>query len=116
MALLDEVKMLKGIDDELQDELLNLIIEESEQRVLSYVNVNRSERMDEVPNDIKFIVRDVSVKRFNKLNSEGTTKDSEEGRSFDWEESYLAEYYPILDRYTDDEPDGSHKHGAIRAF
>lgn len=115
MTLLDEVKLLKGIDDDLQDDLLELIIDESEQRILSYINSIRSQPMDKVPDEISYIVRDVSIKRFNKLNSEGTIKDSEEGRSFDWEDTYLAEYEPILDRYTDEVVDGRRR-GSIRAF
>ena len=31
------------------------------------------------------------MKRFNKLNSEGAKADSEEGRAFTWEDSYLSE-------------------------
>lgn len=115
MTLLKEVKLLKGIEDDLQDDLLDLIIKESEQRVLSYINSNRSKPMDKIPDEILYIVRDVSIKRFNKLNSEGAIKDSEEGRSFDWEDTYLAEYEPILDRYTDEVVDGQRR-GSIRAF
>lgn len=49
---------------------------------------------------MNYILRDVSIKRFNKRNSEGTSSDSEEGRSFTWEKSYLDEYLNILDEYT----------------
>nr|DAT16010.1 MAG TPA: PORTAL PROTEIN, 15 PROTEIN, HEAD PROTEIN, VIRAL INFECTION, TAILED.2A [Caudoviricetes sp.] len=94
--LLDEIKLLKGIEDSNQDKLLNLIIEDSDQRVLTYINLYCDKFQKETPEELIYIVRDVAVKRFNRLNSEGTTADSEEGRSFTWEPSYLAEYEDIL--------------------
>lgn len=36
--LLEEIKLLLGIYDQLQDPLLTLIIEDSEQRILSFLN------------------------------------------------------------------------------
>lgn len=114
MALLEEIKLLKGIQDTLQDDLLNLIISESEQRILGYINSIRSESMDALPEELNYIVRDVSIKRFNKLNSEGMTKDSEEGRSLDWEKSYLDEYMHILNQYTDTDEFGQYRRGTVR--
>lgn len=101
MALIDQIKLLKGIQDDLQDELLELIIDESEQRILGLINSDRKIPLDVLPKELDYIIRDVSIKRFNKLNSEGATADSEEGRSFNWENSYLSEYESILYRYTD---------------
>lgn len=102
--MLEKIKLLLGISDELQDELLKLIIEDSDQRILSkinqYASKNATENVKEIPNDFEYIQRDVAIKRFNKLNSEGTTADSEEGRSFTWENSYLNEYLDLFDEYT----------------
>lgn len=114
MALLDEIKLFKGIQDGLQDELLNLIVEESKQRILGYINSKRNDPISVLPDELTYIVRDVSIKRFNKMNAEGATKDSEEGRSYDWEKSYLTEYEPILDRYTDTEEAGKSRRGTFR--
>lgn len=116
MALLDEIKLLKGIRDDLQDNLLTLIIEESEQRILGYINSNRSEPLVIIPSEISYIVRDVAIKRFNKLNSEGTKSDTEEGRKLDWESSYLSEYEPILNRYADKKESGKARSGTFRIF
>lgn len=114
MALLEEIKLLKGIQDNVQDDLLILIISESEQRILGYINSIRSEPMDVLPDELDYIVRDVSIKRFNKIDSEGTVKDSEEGRSLDWEKSYLDEYTHILNQYTDTDESGQYRHGTVR--
>ena len=100
---LKEIKVLLGISDELQDELLTLVIQDSEERILSvlnqYAQKNGTDKYDAVPDSLNYILRDVSIKRFNKRNSEGTSSDSEEGRSFTWEKSYLDEYLNILDKY-----------------
>lgn len=99
--LLTEIKMLKGIRDFEQDDLLNLIIEDSIERIISYINVGRGEDdvYKEVPTPLTYVVRDVASKRFNRLNQEGAKKVSEEGSSFDWQDDYLKEYEQILHAY-----------------
>lgn len=99
--LLTEIKMLKGIRDFEQDDLLNLIIEDSIERIISYINVGRGEDdvYKEVPTPLTYVVRDVASKRFNRLNQEGAKKVSEEGSSFDWQDDYLKEYEHILHAY-----------------
>lgn len=95
--LLTEVKIFKGIsaNDTTQDELINLAIAESIQRILAKLNDYSETEITEVPIRLTFIVRDVAIKRYNRLNSEGAKADSEEGRSFSWDD-YLAEYDSTL--------------------
>lgn len=95
--ILKEVKLFKGISetDTVQDALLTLAISESIDRILAKMNEFADDEIKVIPERLTFIVRDVAVKRFNRLNSEGTKSDSEEGRSFSWED-YLAEYEPTL--------------------
>lgn len=95
--LLTEVKIFKGItkDDTAQDELIKLAIAESIDRILAKLNDYADEELSEIPKRLTFIVRDVAIKRYNRLNSEGAKADSEEGRSFSWED-YLAEYESTL--------------------
>ena len=104
MKVLEEIKLFLGISDEVQDSLLALIIRDSEQRILSVLNQfatkNGTDKHTSIPDDLLYIQRDVAIKRFNKRNSEGATADSEEGRSYSWESSYLNEYLDILDEYT----------------
>lgn len=89
--ILTEIKLLKGVSDTTQDDLLNLTIKESTERILAFINRYSDTATEEVPAQAAYIVRDVAVKRFNKLNSEGAKQDSEEGRSFNWETDYLTE-------------------------
>ena len=92
--ILEEVKLFKGISDKdtTQDKLIEL---ESVDRVLAKLNEFSEDELTEVPNRLTFIIRDVAVKRYNRLNSEGASADSEEGRSFNWDK-YLDEYENTL--------------------
>ncbi|MGM0206440.1 hypothetical protein IGI96_000909 [Enterococcus sp. DIV0421] len=104
--MLDEIKVFLGIEEEdyIQDRLLNLIIIESRERILSTLNQyaikNGAKKFADIPDDLSYIHRDVAIKRFNRINSEGTSSDSEEGRSYTWEKSYLSEYFDLFDEYT----------------
>ncbi|MDB1723281.1 phage head-tail connector protein [Enterococcus avium] len=102
--MLEKIKLLLGISDNLQDELLNLLIEDSDERILATINQfasrNGTDEIETVPEKFNYIKRDVTIKRFNKLNSEGASADSEEGRSYTWEKSYLDEYLSLFDEHT----------------
>lgn len=104
MSLLNDVKLLKGIHDDTQDKLLDLIIQESQERVLSFMNrVAGEPTYKEVPKDLNYVIRDVSIKRFNKLNAEGMSRKSEEGLSLQWESGLLTEHEDELVAYVQGE-------------
>lgn len=107
-TLVESIKLLKGITDNEQDDLIALIIYDSIERILSFINVHRIEKYRQIPDSLEFVVRDVASKRFNRLNAEGTTATSEEGSSFNWQEDDLKEYHDILMEYSD-KPDQSAK-------
>ena len=89
----EELRLLKGIPkaDQEQDDLLALIVRDSFERMIAYVNRFSDSQLTELPESVAYILRDVAVSRFNRLNSEGATADSEEGRSFTWEDGYLTD-------------------------
>ncbi len=93
--MMEDIKLLLGIQDNLQDSLLTLVIDDSQQRILTTLNQfakrNGTDSIHAIPVEFEYIQRDVSIKRFNKRNSEGAKSDSEEGRSYTWESSYLDE-------------------------
>ncbi|HEM2656062.1 TPA: phage head-tail connector protein [Streptococcus suis] len=97
--LKDEIKIYKGIAsaDATQDELINLAIGESIERILAKINDYSEMEVLDIPSNLTFVVRDVAIKRYNRLNSEGAKADSEEGRSFKWD-GYLDEYDTTLRR------------------
>ena len=78
MDLLDNLKLLLDLTDsdvEL-DVKLNLIIEQSKKKVLAYLpNVTL------VPDELSYIVLELSVMRFNRIGNEGMTSYSQDGES-----------------------------------
>ncbi|WDS50814.1 hypothetical protein BV0002_031 [Streptococcus phage BV-0002] len=95
--LIDDIKLFIGISKGYgaQDELITLAIYESKERVLAKLNEYSETEITKIPDRLRFIVRDVAIKRFNRINSEGAVEDSEEGKTFEWD-SYLKEYVSTL--------------------
>ena len=79
MAVLDDVKLLLDIpeSDADLDNKLNLIIKNAKRQVLSYLPSG----LDNVPNELEYIVCELSVTRFNRLGNEGMSSYSQEGES-----------------------------------
>ena len=78
MDLLTNLKLLLDLTD-LDTELdtkLNLIIEQSKKKVLAYLP-----NVTSVPDDLSYIVLELSVVRFNRIGNEGMTNYSQEGES-----------------------------------
>jgi len=61
MATLENVKLLLSIDDDKQDSLLNIIINNTEKRLISLLPLD----VEEIPVRLEYIVEEVAVKRFN---------------------------------------------------
>ena len=91
MATLENVKMLLSIDDDKQDELLKIIINNTEKRLISLLPLET----DEIPERLKYIVEEVSVKRFNRVGAEGMTQESIDGRSNTFQSNDFDEYMEI---------------------
>jgi len=99
--MLSSVKRFLGLNDTDQDELLKEIIQESSERILDYINQGRATPLSVLPERTNYILRDVILKRYNRISSEGASSDREEGKAVTWESSYLAEYEGVLSQYRD---------------
>ena len=67
MEVIDKIKTLLGLKDNDQDNLLNVIIENTEQALCFKLSV------DEVPKELDYVLVEVAIKRFNRLKNEGKT-------------------------------------------
>lgn len=76
MTLLDNLKLLLDLNDTELDVKLNLIIEQSEKKVLAYLP-----NVTSVPYELSYIVLELSVVRFNRIGNEGMTNYSQDGES-----------------------------------
>lgn len=77
--MLEKIKTLLGITDDLQDGVLNIIIENVEGHLTYLLG-------KEVPLNLKFIVTEIAVMRYNKLGSEGMKSELVEGHRVDFHE------------------------------
>lgn len=89
MTELDKLAKLTGENDR---ELLELLLEDARQFVLSYTNRKRVIPALEKP------VRDLAVIALNRMGTEGETGRSEGGESYSFD-SAPRQIYDILDRY-----------------
>ena len=92
MATLDNVKLLLSINDNVQDELLKRIIDNTEKRLISLLPIG----IEEVPDRLEYIIEEVAVKRFNRVGAEGMTQESVDGRSNTFQNNDFDEYLDVI--------------------
>lgn len=94
--MLEDLKVILGIEGNSLDTRLNWIIATTEQRLL-----NRLNGVDEVPQELKYIVTEVSAARFNRIGSEGLQSHSVSGESQNFLEDDFAGYTEDIDAWND---------------
>ena len=99
MTLLDSIKLRIGIEDNKQDALINDIITDVQARVLAYVNQDGLVQ-SELPSGLDFVIKDVTIRIYNKIGDEGKESSSEGNVSNTWDTpTALSEYSDVLDVY-----------------
>lgn len=92
MANIAQAKILLGIEDNLQDELLTTIAMLTTDNFLAYAGV------DDVPQGLDYIITEVMIKRFNRIGAEGLTRHDIEGASMSFSSDDFKEYDSIIKR------------------
>lgn len=93
MEVIDQVKALLGITDNLQDDLLSVIHKLTKSHFLVYTG-------DEtVPPKLEFIIVEVMVSRYNRVGSEGMKSQKMEGFTMEFDLSDFERYKGVLSRY-----------------
>lgn len=87
--MLNEIKSLLGISssDTGRDALIELIIETVESRLALILG-----GVSTIPTEMEYIVREVSVIRYNRIGSEGLSEHSVEGETLRFEEDDFYRY------------------------
>ncbi|WP_294785401.1 phage head-tail connector protein [Eubacterium ramulus] len=95
--MLENLKMLLGIqeNDTSQDKKLNLILDATKRRLKFLLGGL------EPPEEMSYIILDVSVIRFNKIGSEGLSSHTVEGESQSWSSNDFAGYMDDIQAYLD---------------
>ncbi len=96
MAALSDVKLLLDIPegDKDLDKKLEFIIGNAERQVLSYLPSS----LKTVPEELSYIVCELSVSRFNRLGNEGMSSYSQEGESITYGDD-ISLYLPAIQEW-----------------
>lgn len=98
MADLDKIKLLLGITDDKQDDLINLIQEDTQARLISYINQDGAS-LKTVPNDLSWVVRELVIQRFNRIGDEGKKSSTESDVTTTWNTDDLVQYDVYFKQY-----------------
>lgn len=104
MAVLDDVKILLDIPEEETglNNKLNLIIENAEKQVLSYLPSGT----ESVPTVLEYIVCEMAVSRFNRIGNEGMSSYSQEGESITYGDD-ISLYLPAIQSWNNMQKDNT---------
>lgn len=97
-TLIDSIKILIGVTDDKQNDLINELISNAQGQILAYVNQDNNEPVG-MPDNVDFIIKDIVVQMYNRLGDEGKASSSEGSVSSTWSEIDLAKYASFLDKY-----------------
>ena len=98
--MLEEIKTLLGIEDDLQDGVLNIIIKN--------VTAHLTGMMGKpIPSELDYIVVEIAVRRFNRLGTEGMKSESVEGHRIDFYDldQDFVPYLGIIDDHKEKPPE-----------
>lgn len=104
--MLEIIKKLLGLTDDLQDGKLSVIITLTKERLCFLLGV------EDVPDELVYIINEVTVARFNRIGSEGFASHSVEGESITWSDDDFAAFREDIDEWRSRQTDA--KKGRVR--
>lgn len=107
IVLLSDLKEMLGLpeEDNTPDRKLTLILNGTKKRLRFLLG-----GLDP-PDEMDYIVLDVSIIRYNKLGSEGLSSHSVEGESLSWSDNDFSGYMDDINAYLDEKNKNSRKGG-----
>lgn len=99
--MIERIKTLLNIEDSQQDDVLDILIS----NVSSHLKAKLGK---EIPKSLEFIVEEITIRRFNRIGTEGMQSESVEGHSitfYDLEKEFTP-YEDIIDDNKDDNSNG----------
>ena len=88
-TVLKNLKTMLALKSDKQDEILELIINNTEQAMRFKLELNTDE---ELPSELGYIELEVCVRRFNRLKNEGMASYSQEGESITFNSSDFDDF------------------------
>ena len=102
--MIEQIKKLLGfrendipsLEEEHRDELIAVIVDNTVARLKNLLG-----RVSEVPEELSYIVVDVSIKRYNRIGSEGAASHSVEGETITFSDNDFSEYTKDIQAWRD---------------
>ena len=108
--ILDIVKTLLGITDTSQDALISTIVTLTESRLSNLLG-----GVDAVPEALGYIVTEVTIRRFNRIGSEGLASHTVEGETMTWPDDDFKPFMDDIQAWLDEnQDDAKTKRGRVR--
>jgi len=108
MSLEYVLTLTKG--DETQ---INAIYNQTAKRLLGRLKNSLPELIG-VPDELDYIVDEVTIARFNRIGSEGMSSESVEGRSANYNDNYFADFETDIQGYIDSTTESGNTRGKVR--
>lgn len=95
---LENIKIVLGIEDKLQDPVLDILISNVTSHLKGLLG-------KEVPAGLNYIIEEITIRRYNRVGTEGMKSESVEGHKIDFYDlkDEFVPYLSIIDDYKDDE-------------
>lgn len=94
-TVLSDVKLLLGLQND--DEKLETIVRLTEGRLKALLSV------EIIPDELEYIITEVSIKRFNRIGSEGVQTHSVEGESMSFNDDGFSSFSSEIQSWRDEQ-------------
>lgn len=111
--MITRIKTLLGINDTLQDDVLDILIDNVTSHLLGRLKMVNKEILT-VPGELDYIIEEIVIRRYNRIGTEGMKSESVEGHRIDFYEleKEFTPYDDIISGYADDDL-GKAKRGRV---
>lgn len=95
---IEDLKTMLQIKDDKRNGILNLIVKNTTKALLFKLGLKSDAA---VPDELDYIVLEVSIKRYNRLANEGMTSYTQEGQSITFSANDFDEFMNDIDAWKD---------------
>jgi len=113
--MLERIKKVIDVEDNKQDDVLDILMSNVSSHLLGLFKKADS-TIDEIPKEAEYIIFEITVRRYNRLGSEGLKSELVEGHRVDFYDlkDEFDPYQDIIDSYKKD--DSSSRRGKVMFF
>lgn len=107
---LENVKVLLGVDNDKVSVIYNMY----SQRLLRYLNQHIETEIIDVPEELEYILTELTILRYNRIGSEGMSQESMDGHSATYIDKDLMDYESIIQVYINKQIPELPRRGVVR--